>query len=198
VSHYYSIEPLNRKRTYRIQATVRNFNIVLYTTSGVFSVRRIDPGTLLLAETMIIEDGWRVLDLGCGYGVLGIVAAKLAPNGIIYMVDINKQAVRLAKLNAKLNNVKNVKILWGDLYEPVKNKKFDAIVSNPPQAAGLKVLNKLIRDSLKHLDSGGLLQIVAKHGKGGARLGNLMKKYFGSVKILARKSGYKVYISRKQ
>jgi len=147
---------------------------------------------------MIIKDGWRILDLGCGYGVLGILAAKLAPHGLVYMVDINKQAVRLAKLNAKLNNVKNVKILWGNLYKPVKNETFNTIISNPPQAAGLDTLKVIIRDSLKHLDKGGLLQIVAKHRKGGARLHALMKKYFGNVKVLARKAGYRVYISEKQ
>ncbi len=198
MSHYYSIEPPRSRRTYRIQTTIRNFNITLYSSSGVFSARRIDPGTLLLAETMIIKDGWRILDLGCGYGVLGILAAKLAPNGLVYMVDINKQAVRLAKLNAKLNNVSNVRVLWGDLYKPVKNEIFNTIISNPPQAAGLDILRIIIRDSLKHLDRRGLLQIVAKHNKGGARLYALMKKYFGNAKVLARKAGYRVYISEKQ
>ncbi|RLE77429.1 MAG: 16S rRNA methyltransferase [Thermoprotei archaeon] len=198
MSHYYSIEPLYGKRTYKIQTTIKKFSITLYTSSGVFSARRIDPGTFLLAETMIIKNGWRILDLGCGYGVLGILAAKLAPHGLVYMVDINKQAVRLAKLNAKLNNVKNVKILWGNLYKPVKNETFNTIISNPPQAAGLDTLKVIIRDSLKHLDKGGLLQIVAKHRKGGARLHALMKKYFGNVKVLARKAGYRVYISEKQ
>ncbi len=198
MSHYYSIEPTHSKKTYKISVTLRGFNITLFTSSGVFSARRIDPGTALLAETMIVKDGWRVLDLGCGYGVLGIIAAKLTPNGFVYMVDINKQAVRLARLNARLNGVRNVKVLWGDLFEPFVNEKFNTIISNPPQAAGYRVLGRIVKESLEHLEKGGLLQLVAKHRKGGARLCKLMEECFCNVETIAKKGGYRVYVSKRQ
>ena len=194
--HYYSREPASRERRFVIRDRVRGFRIELVSASGVFSARRIDRGTRLLVESMIVEDGWTILDLGCGYGIVGIVAAKLAPRGVVYMVDINRRAVELAKLNARINGVRNVEVLWGDLYEPVAGIVFDAVVSNPPQAAGRGVLRRIVRGARACLRPGGLLQLVARHAKGGARLMEEMEETFGNVEVVAKRGGFRVYVSK--
>lgn len=198
MSHYYSVEPSGKSKIFGISVVIRGFKITLISASGTFSSKRVDPGTKLLAESMVIKDRWRVLDLGCGYGVLGIIAAKMAPHGEVFMVDINKKAVKLAKINSELNNVRNVKVLWGDLFEPIDDLFFDAIISNPPQAAGRRILEKIVTESYRHLNDNGLLQLVAKHRKGGSSLSKMMEKCFGNVNVLARKSGYRVYVSIKK
>ena len=157
----------------------------------MFSKDRIDKGTLVLAENMIIKNNSKVLDVGCGIGVLGIAAAKLFDADVV-MTDINKRAVMLAGKNAVLNNVK-ADIYQGNLYEKIKDNDFDAVLSNPPQTAGKEVCFKLIEQSKNHLKKNGSLQIVARHKKGGKTLSKKMEEVFGNVKVIAKKAGYWVY-----
>ncbi len=197
-NHYYSIHPKARFKLIKLEAEIRGFHITLYAAPGVFSAYRIDPGSRLLAENMIIGEDWVVLDLGTGYGILGIVAALIAIRGRVVMTDINKRALKLAKLNAEVNGVADrVDVRWGDLYEPVKGEKFNTIICNPPQSAGLNICLRIIREAPIYLKDGGLLQIVARHSKGGKRLMAYMKETFGNVRILASKGGYRVYCSEK-
>ncbi|RLF20501.1 MAG: 16S rRNA methyltransferase [Thermoprotei archaeon] len=196
MSHYYSEEPISRLRLQKIRAILRGYEFEFYTASGVFSVGRIDKGTQLLVENMIVKDGWRILDLGCGYGVIGIVAAKLAPHGKVVMTDINRRALWLARMNVRLNKVEaNTEIRWGSLYEPVRGEIFDTIITNPPTSAGLQICYEIIRRAPEYLRKGGLLQLVARHGKGGARLADMMERVFGSYEVLAKAGGYWVYAS---
>ncbi|MCD6510259.1 MAG: class I SAM-dependent methyltransferase [Thermoprotei archaeon] len=196
--HYYSAEPRSRLKLYKLTAYLKGFHLQFITASGVFSPRSIDRGTRVLVENMIIKDGWKVLDLGCGYGVIGIVAAKLAPNGFVILTDINKRAVWLARLNVKVNDVRrNTDVRLGNLYEPVRGEVFDTIITNPPQSAGLKVCYKIIDEAPLLLKEEGILQLVARHSKGGKRLAERMKKVFGNYRVLAKSGGYWVYASIK-
>jgi 16S rRNA (guanine1207-N2)-methyltransferase len=108
------------------------------TDSGVFSHRRIDVGTRLLIDSMILPTEGAFLDLGCGYGPIGIVASRLRPGLRVWMTDINARAVALTEENAARNRAGIVKALQGSLYEPVKELEFDVIVSNPPISAGMR------------------------------------------------------------
>ncbi|MEK6947488.1 MAG: methyltransferase, partial [Nanoarchaeota archaeon] len=112
------------------------------------------------------------------------------------MTDINKRAVMLAKKNAELNNVK-AEIYQGNLYEKIKDNDFDAVVSNPPNTAGKELCFRLIEESKNYLKQDGSLQIVARHNKGGKTLSKKMEEVFGNVKVIAKKSGYFVYMSVK-
>ena len=145
---------------------------------------------------MLIEKNSKVLDIGCGIGVLGIAAAKLY-NADVAMSDINKRAAMLANRNIKLNNVK-AGIYQGNLYEKIKQNDFDVVLSNPPQTAGKELCFKLIEGSKQHLKNSGNLQLVARHNKGGKTLSNKMQEVFGNVKVIAKKSGYWVYLSVKE
>ncbi len=192
--YYYSKKqesPLNLKK---IKCILRGKDLEFYTGSGVFSKNKVDSGTKLLAENAYVEDVWRVLDMGCGYGAVGITINKVFPDTEVLMVDINKRAVKLAKMNVKLNDAK-AEAMQSDLYENIK-EKFNSIIANPPQRAGKEVCFKIIEDSKKYLVKDGLLQLVARHQKGGKELGKRMELVFGNIRETAKKSGYRVYVSR--
>ena len=195
MEHYYSENQKSELNIKKIVQKIRGTDFDFYTASGVFSKEKIDKGTLALAENMSIKKNSKILDIGCGIGVLGIAAAKLF-DSVIVMTDINKRAAMLAAKNTILNNVK-AEIYQGNLYEKIKDNDFDAVLSNPPQTAGKEVCFKLIEQSKNHLKYGGNLQIVARHKKGGKTLSKKMEEVFGNVKVIAKKSGYSVYLSVK-
>ena len=196
MEHYYSTQQKSPLKIKKINQKIRKQEFEFYTASGVFSKEKIDKGTLILAENMIIEKNNKVLDLGCGVGILGIVAVKLF-NADVVMSDVNKRAVMLAKMNIKINNIK-AEIYQGSLYEKIKNNDFDVVLSNPPQTAGKEICFKLIEQSNEHLKNNGNLQLVARHNKGGKTLSKKMEEVFGNVRVVAKKAGYWVYVSVKQ
>jgi 16S rRNA G1207 methylase RsmC len=146
---------------------------------------------------MVLPESGNVLDLGCGYGAVGIVAAASYPLVHVYMVDVNARAMWLARENARRNRVDNVVLRGGFLYEPLKDMEFDAILSNPPVSAGLKVVLPIIEQAPEHLANGGSLQMVVRSKIGGKRLSGVMEEAFGQVEVLARQSGYRVLLSKK-
>lgn len=194
--HYFTEHPKSKLNFGVVRAYFRSRLFEFITSSGVFSKTRIDPGTRLLIEEMLLpENGW-ILDLGCGYGPVGIAAATFNPNLHVVMADVNERAVWLAKKNAKRNFLENVEVRQGFLYEPVRDMKFETILSNPPIAAGMKTVLPLITQAPQRLKEEGLLQIVVRSKVSGKRLTKLMDETFGNVNVLARKSGYRVLVSK--
>ncbi len=195
MTHYYDKNqkgPLNlRKLSDRIRGNILDF----YTASGVFSLSKIDKGGRLLAEKCVLEDDWTVLDLGCGYGNVGIAIAKSLPLSKVVLSDINKRAVMLAKENIKLNSLNNAEAIQSDIFEKIPGK-FNTILLNPPQSAGKELCLKMIEESKDHLLPLGLFQLVARHNIGGKELEKKMKEVFGNVESTAKKSGFRIYISR--
>lgn len=194
--HYFTEKPKSKPELGIIRTYFRNRLFEFITASGVFSKTRIDPGTRLLIESMILPEKGYALDLGCGYGPVGIVAAALNPKLRIIMTDLNERALWLAKENTKRNKAENVEIRKGFLYEPVEGMKFETILSNPPTTAGMKIVLPIIKQAPEHLAKGGLLQIVVRSKISGKRLTTTMKETFGNVKIHARKSGYRVLTAK--
>lgn len=190
--HYYSPEQKGPLRLKKIKARVLGNTFDFYTAGGVFSKDRLDKGTEILINNAIIKNNWKILDLGCGWGVVGIVIKKLFPECDIVMTDINKRAVKLSRMNARLNNV-DVKILQGDMYEKIKGK-FNTILLNPPQVAGKKICFEMIEQSKSFLKEKGLLQVVARHNKGGKEFSRKINEVFGNIKEIAKKAGYRVYV----
>ncbi len=197
LEHYFSEKPSSIGRKEIISDIIRGVSVEFIVEPGVFSKRRVDLGTKLLLETMIIPGEGNVLDIGAGYGVIGITLAKLNPKLKVYMVEINKRAVKLCKINAKRNNVEDrIVIFQGNLYDPLPETiKFKTIVSNPPFSAGFKIVNAIVEGAYIRLENHGLLQLVA--WKGTNKLKEKMKEVFGNVKVLASKKGYKVLMSEK-
>ncbi len=175
----------------QFSVTVRGHYFRFNTGTGVFSQGRLDPGTRLLAETMNLPERGPILDLGCGYGPLGIIAAKLYPELEVLLTDNNSNALRLAKANGKLNYVENVEFRLGSIYAPVESKEFNLIVSNPPLSAGFSVVSEIIQIAPDHLNLGGALEVVMRKGFNIYR--RELENTFGNVGILARGSGYRVF-----
>jgi len=195
MEHYYSEEQKSSLNLKKITQEISGIEFYFYTASGVFSKNKIDEGTFTLAENMQIKKNSDVLDIGCGIGILGIVAAKLF-NANVVMSDINKRAVMLAKKNLELNNAK-AEVHQRSLYEKISKDDFDAVLSNPPQTAGKEICFQLIEQSKNHLKDNGTLQLVARHNKGGNSLSKKMQEVFGNVKVIAKNKGYWVYMSVK-
>jgi len=195
--HYYTEEPTSKLVTEQITFRINGTDLKLTTASGIFSRGKIDLGTKILIENAEIKKNTKVLDLGCGYGVVGISIAKIIPDAKVVLSDVNQRATKLAKENAKQNNV-NVDVRTGDSYETVAGETFDCILLNPPQTAGRELCFKLIEQAPQHLNKQGVFYLVARHKKGGAVLEEKMKETFSNVETVARESGFRVYKSVKQ
>ncbi len=195
MQHYFSEKQQSPLRLRKLAATLRGKYFEFYSGSGVFSKSRIDTGTELLANAMELADTTRILDLGCGIGVIGIVAASCSKSKVL-MVDVNERALQLAELNVKLNKV-TAAVRKSNLYEQVHGL-FTAIIVNPPQTAGKKICYEIIDKAPAHLKEKGTLQLVARHNKGGRDLSRKMKEVFGNVREIAKQAGYRVYVAEKE
>jgi len=197
IDHYFSEKPKSKPRYGLIKAFLRGKTFKFLTASGVFSKKRVDLGTKLLIESMVLPESGLVLDVGCGYGAIGIAAASLNPKLHVVMVDINERAVKLARRNIELNKVYNAEVRRGNLYEPVKDMKFNCILSNPPVSAGLATVKAIITEAPKHMAEKATLQMVLRSKIGGKRIQQTFQETFGNCTILARESGYRVLMAEK-
>lgn len=143
--HYYSNQPGAAHDRRVLEATLRGKVFRFTSDAGVFSKTGIDYGSRVLIEAIDIAENAHVLDVGCGYGPMGLSAAYLATKGHVTMVDVNERAVQLAKENAKLNGISNVTILESDLFSAVKGKMFDVILTNPPIRAGKSTVHTILK-----------------------------------------------------
>ncbi|MBW2988690.1 methyltransferase [Candidatus Woesearchaeota archaeon] len=194
MEHYYTEKPISRLRIKEIEVSLRGNSLKFCTGSGVFSVGKIDKGTKLLIESSMIKPAWKILDLGSGYGPVGISLAKAFPSSKVIMSDINNRSVKLSRMNIRLNNLNNITARQSGLYENIE-EKFNTILTNPPQSAGKKICFEMIEGAKVHLVKKGLLQLVCRHKKGGIELKKKMLDVFGNVKEIAKGSGYRVYVS---
>jgi 16S rRNA G1207 methylase RsmC len=197
-NHYFEEHPKSKLKLGIIRTNLRGIPFEFLTASGVFSKRRVDLGTRVLIESMILPEGGYVLDVGCGYGAVGIAAATFNPDLYVVMVDVNSRAVWLAKKNVEINRLKNVEVRHGNLYEPVKDLTFNCILSNPPVSAGMKTLKAIIAGAPEHLAVNGLFQMVVKSKIGKGRMQPFFDEAFGNFKVLSRKSGYRVLMAQKR
>jgi len=195
--HYFENPPSDHAvREFAIAIRGHEFRFI--TDRGVFSRERIDPGTLFLAKTMEIAPTDTVLDLGCGYGALGIVAAYLAPQGRVHLVDRNPRAVELAVHNLTLNRITNAEIHLGEGTAPVLGIAFDVAVMNPPIRAGRETVLTLMREAHAVLRPGGGLYFVARTKQGAQTLATRCAGVFGNCAEVAKQSGYRVYCATKK
>lgn len=196
--HYYSANPSTGRRPAEVSVVVRGLPLTLRTDAGVFSRGSLDRGTELLIEALDLGPCELVLDLGCGYGAIGIAASKLSEGGHVVLTDVNERAARLARENLRANRVTNAEVRVGDLYEPVAGLAFDHIVSNPPIRAGRAVVDRIVSEAPAHLLDGGRLWLVARTRQGADSLRKRMADAFGHADIVRRGSGYKVLCSPKE
>jgi 16S rRNA (guanine1207-N2)-methyltransferase len=197
VEHYFSAQPKSRPRYGLIRANLRGKAFEFLTASGVFSMAHIDLGTRLLIESMILPEKGNVLDIGCGYGAVGIAAAVFNPDLYVFMVDVNMRAVWLARQNIARNCLSNAEAKRGDLYDPVEGLIFDCVLSNPPVSAGMGTVKAIISEAPRRMSDGASFQMVLRSKIAGRRLCMFFEEAFGNVDVLARESGYRVLVSKK-
>lgn len=195
--HYFSPEPHAEGGVRSLTLTLRGHDFTFVTEAGVFSRARVDRGTRLMVAEMAIEPTDRVLDLGCGWGVVGLVAARLAPQGRVTLADINARAVELTRANLAANGITNAEVYQSDGYEAVVGQAFDVIALNPPLRAGLAVVHRLIEQGREHLAPGGRFYLVARTQQGALRLAKKMAEVFGDVQEVAKGGGYRVFVCRR-
>lgn len=198
VDHYFTEHPKSKARYGLIRTYLRGRAFEFLTASGVFSKKRVDLGTKLLIESMTLPKKGCILDIGCGYGAVGIVAAAVQPSLEVYLVDVNGRAVWLARQNIEKNCVYNAEAKRGFLYEPVNDLTFDCVLSNPPVSAGMQTVKSIILEAPPHMTRGATFQMVVKSKVAGKRLRAFFEEAFGTVDILARESGYRVLLSKKE
>ncbi len=194
--HYFSSAPKSDECFGIIRASLRGRNFEFMTSASVFSKKKIDIGTHVLIDAMVLPQKGSVLDIGCGYGVIGITAATYSSKLHVVMSDVNMRAVRLAKQNIQTNHINNAEVRHGNLYEPVLGLSFDCVLSNPPVSAGMDIVKAIIEDAPKVMVPGGSFQMVIRSKIGAKILPETFCNSFGNCEVLARESGYRVLMGK--
>ena len=157
-------------------AKLRDFDLHFCSTWGLFSPRSIDEGTHLLIDQLEINEGDTCLDIGCGYGAVGIVMARLSGTGSVYMVDKDFVAVKYSEVNVKQNRVTNCEVIMSNAFSHVPQLRFDVIASNLPANVGKELLKIILVESKGHLKPSGKLYVVTISG-----LRNYIKRQFSEI-----------------
>jgi 16S rRNA (guanine1207-N2)-methyltransferase len=195
--HYYSREQKVESNPTYWDFTLRNHRLKFKTDNGVFSKREVDFGSRLLVESFTPpEVKGELLDVGCGYGPIGLSLAKDTGRGV-HMVDVNERALSLAKENAVLNNITNVSIYESDCLDNVTHKEFAAILTNPPIRAGKKVVHQIFEQSFAHLRNEGELWVVIQKKQGAPSAIEKITELFGDVETVEKKKGYFILRAKK-
>jgi 16S rRNA (guanine1207-N2)-methyltransferase len=196
--YYYSKNPEVAHFEKNWDFEIRGFNFKFTTDNGVFSKNTVDYGSRVLLDTVDlaeVPDG-PVLDMGCGYGPIGMTIAKLAPKRRIDMVDVNERALGLAQTNCQLNKIENVRIFESAEYQNVPDQ-YAAIYTNPPIRAGKDVVQNILTGAYDHLLPEGELNVVIQKKQGAPSAKKTMQTVFGNVQIVHKDKGYYILQSIK-
>ncbi|MBA4537006.1 class I SAM-dependent methyltransferase [Bacillus aquiflavi] len=189
--HYYSRTQNADSKPLFWNYTLKNHPFRFKTDNGVFSKKEVDFGSRLLIETFEAPKiNGLFLDVGCGYGPIGLAVALSYPNEIVHMVDVNERAISLAKENAKINQVSNVLIYESDQLSNVKEKDFAAVITNPPIRAGKKIVHGIFTQALDHLKPNGELWVVIQKKQGAPSTLNKLSELYGKVEVVVKEKGY--------
>ena len=187
MSHYFINDNNLASEIKPFNININGISFTFNTDNGVFSKGELDFGTnLLIRNALSLDISGDVLDLGCGYGAIGIILKKIKDVNVT-MSDINNRAVHLSKMNAKKNNVA-VNVINSDGYENISDC-FDYIISNPPIRVGKKKLYELLLDSKNHLKKDGKLVIVIRKEQGALSLIKDMSEHY-QVDVLDKEKGF--------
>lgn len=192
---YYEKNPTASHDIHEVKVNLLGMSMTFLTDAGVFSKKMVDYGSQVLLNTLDLESGKTLLDVGCGYGPLGLTLGKVF--GVdSTLIDINSRAIDLAKKNAEKNQVQ-ARIYQSNIYENVDGK-FDYIISNPPIRAGKTVVHEIIQGAFHHLEDQGSLTIVIQKKQGAPSAKTKMEAVFGNCQILKKDKGYYILESVKE
>ncbi|MCQ2533925.1 MAG: methyltransferase [Clostridia bacterium] len=207
MSHYYDENPTAKSDkkviTYRSNGT--NFEFV--TDTNVFSRNEIDYGSDFLLNCMIedlkqdkrLTSGKEFLDLGCGYGPVGIVMKSVFKGLVVTQTDVNERAVNLAKVNANNNRIPIHDLKQGSVMEHFReDEMFDIVATNPPVRAGKAIVFAFYEQAYKHMNEGGMIYVVLQRKQGAPSTEKKLQELFGNCETMGVSSGYRVMKSIKK
>ena len=194
MSHYFKDDPNLASNIKQIAFEINGLTMTLLTDNGVFSKGKVDAGSLAFLKVLLPLDlGKNILDLGCGYGTLGLTLAMVKKEARITLADINSRALTLCMKNAELHNIsQRVTILQSDIYEKIEGP-YDSIVVNPPIRAGKAVTYRMYEESIQYLIDGGSLFVVIRRAQGAESAARFIESIFGNITLLDREKGYYIY-----
>ena len=187
--HYYSRNPQSASNPTDCSFTYRGVDLSFRTDAGVFSRGEVDTGTRLLLEALPEEMSGDILDLGCGWGVIGISIARKWPEARVTMADVNLRALELSRDNAARNRAE-VTCTESDGMAAFEGQTFDAVVTNPPIRAGKQVIYKMFADAAERLKPDGALYLVIRKQQGAESCVKYLQTIYGSVEKLDRSGGF--------
>ena len=187
---------ISKKR--EISVLLNDTKYTFISDNGVFSKGEVDYGSIALLKILLKQNfTGNILDIGCGYGTIGLILAKNFPECNFLLSDVNIRACALARENKKLFGVKNVEIIESDIFQNI-DKNFDYIVTNPPIRAGKKVIYSIFEQSYHHLNQNGSLFIVIRRSHGAESAQKFIHSVFENCELLKKDKGFYVYCATKK
>ncbi|MDY0394881.1 class I SAM-dependent methyltransferase [Virgibacillus halophilus] len=189
--HYYSQVPQSKSAPKSWHYRLRGEEYTFMSDVGVFSKDTVDFGSRLLAEQFQApKTPGDILDLGCGYGPIGIALARDCPERTVVLADVNERALQLAKFNAAKNNVKNTEVVQSDRFSALSQREFAAVVTNPPIRSGKQNIHAMIEESRHVLMKNGEFWAVIQKKQGAPSFKQKMIDVFGNAQTIAKDKGY--------
>ncbi|OLO27183.1 16S rRNA methyltransferase [Alkalihalophilus pseudofirmus] len=190
-NHYFSEKPSVESNRSTFVFDLRGSTLKFTSDAGVFSKREVDFGSRLLLDAFTFpEVKGDILDMGCGYGPIGLALAKENKALTVYMADINERAVELTKENATDNKITNIKVIQSNLFEAIEKDNFAAILTNPPIRAGKSTVHQIFEQAYSKLVSGGQLWVVIQKKQGAPSAIEKLKTLYTNVEVVQKKKGY--------
>lgn len=198
MSHYYENDPTLNHKTKSLVLKLDGVEVTLQSDRGVFSNKEVDEGSVILLKTLTKDSSFKaILDVGCGYGTLGLYLATKFKNSQVTMFDINERAVKLTEQNMNLNQITNAQVYVANNYQALHKESFDLIVLNPPIRAGKKVYYPLLSEARDYLTDGGKLVFVIRKSLGAESALKYVKDFYSHVELSRREHGFHVYTATK-
>jgi 16S rRNA (guanine1207-N2)-methyltransferase len=199
LSHYFTNNNELEHDIRTLELSLQGTNLTLITDRGVFSNKEIDEGSTVLLKSIIksIDVKGEVLDVGCGYGTLGLYLAARYPEIKVTMFDINERAVSLTSENAKRNNLTNTHVYVDSDYQALPKHTFNLIVINPPIHAGKKAYYPLLSAARDYLTDGGILMFVIRKSHGAKSAAKYLSDYYSNITLIQKDAGFYVYHAQK-
>ena len=202
MNHYFSEKPEIKSEKKRIKYTIQNKKFEFITDNGVFSKSKVDFGTdLMLNEFLKKNRGLevekiKILDIGCGYGVVSVILKSFYPEISITLSDVNERALKLSEENLKKYGINDYYIIKSSTFEKI-TEKFDVILSNPPIRAGKDIIFKIYSEAYEHLNENGQFYCVIQTKHGAKSTQKKLIEIFGNCDTVTIDGGYRIFLSKK-
>ncbi len=202
MNHYFSEKPEIKSEKRIIKYTIQNKKFEFITDNGVFSKSKVDFGTDLLLNEFLKKnknmksEGIRILDIGCGYGVVSVILKSFYSEVSVTLSDVNERALELSEENLKKYNINSYEIIKSNAFEKIEGK-FDVILSNPPIRAGKDTIFKIYTEAYEHLNKDGEFYCVIQTKHGAKSTQKKLVEIFGNCDTVTIDGGYRIFLSKK-